>query len=75
MPEVSFPIVPFPVPESVCLRTPPRPRQDGIHPLPLVVLKNLDERTLADLCIEFRKSVFEKAEKAEKEDPDAPHRS
>lgn len=72
MPDFSLPIVPFAVPDWVCLRNYARNRGEGMKPLPSVALKDLDERILADLCIEFRKSVFEKAGK---EDPDAPHRS
>lgn len=61
MPNFSFPIVPFNVPDSVTLRMPPGKRQDGIRPPVEVSLEQLDDETLASLIEEFAAAVMNKA--------------
>jgi hypothetical protein len=54
---------PFTVPNYVIQVTPARPRQEGFVEAPKYALTELDADTLAQLCDDFRKSVFEKAGK------------
>ena len=61
---VSFPIKPFPVPESVVLEVPTSGlRQDGMQPAVHLKLKDLTEETLLELCDQFMKDVFALAKK------------
>ena len=56
---------PFMVPDCVSQNMPPVKRQDGWHPAPMHPLGDLDAETLAELCDDFRRAVFEKAGKAD----------
>lgn len=63
MASLDMKIRPFPVPDSVILDQPPGQRQDGLKPLPEVLLSYLSVETLDQLCNEFRAAVFAKAGK------------
>ena len=56
---------PFSVPNFVIATVVPRERQEGWQEEPKFSLEELEPETLAELCDEFRKSVFEKAGKAD----------
>jgi hypothetical protein len=56
---------PFTVPNYVRQSMPPVKRQDGWHEAPIHPLGDLDAETLAQLCDDFRRAVFEKAGKAD----------
>ena len=58
MANFSLPIVPFPVPEKVTLRTPPGKRQDGMKPPIEIALSDLPDEVLADLIEEFTTNVM-----------------
>jgi len=60
---IDFPVslVPFDIPTSVRMKMPPKPRQSGWQARPSIPLKDLDKRTLSDLCDRFRAEVFAKA--------------
>lgn len=63
MAELKLALVPFTVPNYVSLKMPPRPKQDGVQPLPSFALSEIDAGVLSDLCDEFRVEVFRKAGK------------
>lgn len=50
-------------PDSVVLKTPPRPRQDGFNAScgNSIPLGDVDPMVLSNLCDEFREDVFKKA--------------
>lgn len=54
-------IKPFPVPESVYLDMPPGRKQDGIRELPKVLLADLSDEQLVELCEEFTAAIFKGA--------------
>lgn len=54
---------PFRVPNFVIQDAPARPRQEGFTESPKYALSELEPETLAELCDDFRRSVFEKAGK------------
>lgn len=54
---------PFVTPNFVTAEAPARPRQDGWTAAPAIPLSELDADTLAQMCDDFRRSVFEKAGK------------
>ena len=56
---------PFVVPESVLVKSKPGLRQEGIKQSVRYSLSELDEKTLDQLCVEFRASIFSKAGKAD----------
>jgi hypothetical protein len=63
MANFSMPINPFPVPTGVTLQLPTGKKQDGVQPLPTLMLSQLSEETLAELCEDFTKAVFAAAGK------------
>jgi hypothetical protein len=63
MAEMKLKLQPFTVPTFVIAEMPPGLRQDGIKEAPKWALKDLDADTLAELCHEFRRAVFLKAER------------
>jgi len=54
---------PFIVPSFVFQKVSPRRRQDGFIESPKFALHELDDETLQALCDQFKKDVFEAAEK------------
>lgn len=54
---------PFSVPNYVTVKMPPGNKQDGFREAPKFHLSELSEETLNALCEQFKKDVFEKAEK------------
>jgi hypothetical protein len=64
-PRMSVELRPFTVPNYVTQVTPARPRQEGFAESPKYALAEIDAETLARLCDEFRRAVFEKAGKAD----------
>lgn len=60
---IEVKVKPFIVPRTVYLDMPPRPKQEGLCVPQHYYLKDLDASTLSKLCDEFRKNVFELAEK------------
>lgn len=56
---------PFTVPNFVVAVQAARPRQEGFTEAPKYALSEIPSETLSDLCDRFRKSVFEKAGKAD----------
>ena len=65
-------LAPFPVPTAVRVQLAPGLRQDGMKPLPEILLSDLSVETLEELCREFRASVFDAAGKTRPEFAD-PH--
>ena len=63
--KVSIDLQPFRVPNFVIAMMPPRERQEGMQEAPKFALKDLDAATLYQLCVEFRKNVFAKAEQTD----------
>lgn len=66
--EVKLKLQPMSVPNYVITVMPPRERQEGMIESPKFHLRELDPEVLAELCDEFRRNVFAKAEK---KDPSA----
>ena len=62
---VKIKIKPFTVPRTVYMDLPPRPKQEGMTVPQHYFVKDLDAETLSQLCDEFRKSIFELAEKTD----------
>lgn len=58
---------PFTVPNYVIQASTPRPREDGFVESPKFHIGELDVETLDQLCAQFRKDVFAKAEKYRQE--------
>lgn len=54
---------PFNTPNFVIQEMPNSLRQDGLKDPPSFALKELEADVLSDLCEEFRKEIFRKAEK------------
>lgn len=52
---------PFSVPNYVIQVVPPGQRQDGFREAPKYRLSEIDADTLAEMCDDFRRAVFEKA--------------
>lgn len=63
MANISLELKPFSTPNFVIVKTPPRPRQEGIIEAPSIPLHELSAQTLDELCNDFRDEVFFKAEK------------
>lgn len=63
MTQINLDIQPFDVPDSVSLITKPGKRSDGFKPSPKFLISELDSKILSEMCNEFRKNVFEKANK------------
>jgi hypothetical protein len=63
--EVKLQLQPMSVPNYVIAMMPPRERQEGMIESPKFHLRELGPEVLAELCDEFRKNVFAKAEKAD----------
>jgi len=63
MAQYTTQIQPFPVPTNVQLVMPAGKRQEGMKPAITLSLDQLDAITLAELCDEFTKAVFEAAGK------------
>lgn len=63
MAEMKLKLQPFTVPNFVSAEMPPGRRQDGIKDAPKWELRDLSAETLAELCDEFRRAVFQKAER------------
>lgn len=61
--DIKVKINSFAVPDKVNLQGKLRSRQDGFHESLSLNLSELDEDTLSKLCDQFRKNVFEKANK------------
>jgi len=61
--EAKLIIRPMIVPEFVTVMMPPRDRQEGMVETPRFHLSELEPEALAQLCDEFRRNVFAKAEK------------
>jgi hypothetical protein len=55
--------VPWSTPNFVITRYEVRPREEGITEGPKLPLAQVDAATLAELCDEFRREIFEKAGK------------
>ena len=66
--EVKLKLQPMSVPNFVIAMMPPRERQEGMVEAPKFHLRELDPEVLSQLCDEFRRNVFAKAEK---KDPSA----
>jgi len=66
--EVRLKLQPMSVPNFVIAMMPPRERQEGMVESPKFHLRELEPEVLAELCDEFRRNVFAKAEK---KDPSA----
>lgn len=62
----SVKLMPFPVPTAVRVQLAGL-RQDGMKPLPEILLSDLSVETLEELCREFRASVFDAAGKTRPE--------
>lgn len=61
--EIKLKLQPMSVPNYVIAMMPPRERQDGMVEAPKFHLRDLEPEVLAELCDEFRRNVFAKAEK------------
>jgi hypothetical protein len=61
--KVTVELRPFPVPEYAVMQMPPGRREDGMKALPKFPLNELGAEVLEQLCIQFRKDVFEAAGK------------
>lgn len=61
--EIKLKLQPMSVPNYVIVVMPPRERQEGIAESPKFHLRELESEVLAELCDEFRRNVFAKAEK------------
>lgn len=60
---IELELVPFNVPDVVYVREKPTLRQHGLAEGRKIHLSELDAETLDTLCYEFRKAVFQKAQK------------
>lgn len=58
-------LVPWQTPNFVTMKVPPRPREEGFQQAPTFPLSEVDAETLAQMCDDFRASVFEKAGKVD----------
>ncbi len=65
--KIEFELNPFKVPDSVTVKSKPRPRQEGFANPVHFSLIELSVETLDELCKEFRAAVFDGAKKM---DPD-----
>ena len=65
MTTISLKLKPFAVPTHVTIELPPGRKQDGMQPLPTVLLSQLDDETLAGLIEEFSNAVLIAAGKVE----------
>lgn len=63
MVHMKIELQPFTVPNYVIGKMPARPRQDGIVEAPKWELMDVDAETLSDLCDDFRREVFKKAQR------------
>jgi hypothetical protein len=63
MAEMKLKLQPFTVPNYVVAEMQPGLKQDGIKEAPKWPLRDVDPDTLAELCDEFRRAVFLKAER------------
>ena len=61
-------LVPFSIPNFVIAKMPPRPRQEGMAESPKFNLSEVSSEELAKLCDQFRRDIFQKANKR---DPNA----
>lgn len=61
--KMTVELLPFGTPNFVIQKTAPRPRQEGMIEAPKYSLRELDAETLAGLCDQFRREIFEKAGK------------
>jgi len=59
---IKIEVIPFDVPDSVRAIAEVKPRQDGFSPTPTIPLCRLTQHELSELCIQFRKDVFKKAQ-------------
>lgn len=66
--EVKLKLQPMSVPNFVIAMMLPRERQEGMVESPKFHLRELEPEVLSELCDEFRRNVFAKAEK---KDPSA----
>jgi hypothetical protein len=65
--KMQIELLPFSTPNFVLQKMAPRLRQEGLVEVSSYHLRELDAKTLAGLCDQFRRDVFAKAGKA---DPD-----
>ena len=63
--KMTVELQPFGTPNYVIQKMAPRPKQDGIVECPKYHLRELDAETLAGLCDQFRREIFEKAGKSD----------
>jgi len=69
--EIKIKLQKFSVPDFVLQEGRIGKRQEGFNEPPSYALSDLDVATLSELCEQFRKDIFEKANKI---DPHAPNR-
>lgn len=58
---MTIELQPFGTPNFVIQKMAPRPKQEGMIECPKYHLRELDADTLAELCDQFRREIFEKA--------------
>lgn len=63
MAEMKLKLQPFVTPNYVLAEMPPGLKQDGMKEVPKWPLTDLTAETVSDLCDEFRREVFKKAER------------
>jgi hypothetical protein len=63
--EMKIKLQPFQTPNYVMAEPKPGLRQDGMVECPKWHIRDVDEQTLSELCEQFRRDVFAKAEKVD----------
>lgn len=61
--KIELQLLPFNVPNCAIVKTSPTARQEGFIESPKFHLRDLEPDVLSELCDEFRRNVFAKAEK------------
>lgn len=66
--KIDLEIKPFSTPNCVIPVQKAGLKQDGYNPTEGISLRDIDEGTLSNLCDQFRKDIFKKAEKKDPRD-------
>jgi len=63
--EIKIKLQPFQTPNYVMAESKPGLKQDGLVECPKWHIRDVDEQTLSEMCDQFRRDVFAKAEKVD----------